>query len=145
MGIDAAALTSFAKTFKGSTVSPGDTSYDESRLIFNMMIDRKPALIARPADADDVSAVLGLARETGTPLTVRSGGHSVAGASVADGAILVDMRGLNDVTVDADRRVVSVGGGAVWGEVDAATAQHGLATTGGRVSTTGVAGLTLGG
>lgn len=145
MGIDAAALKSFAKTFKGSTVSPGDATYDESRLIFNMMIDRKPALIARPADADDVAAVLGLARETGTPLTVRSGGHSVAGASVADGAILVDMRGLNDVSVDADRRVVSVGGGAVWGEVDAATARHGLATTGGRVSTTGVAGLTLGG
>ncbi len=133
------------KGFKGTTVSPGDATYDESRAIFNMMIDRKPALIARPVDADDVAAVISLARSTGTALTVRSGGHSVAGASLADGAILCDMRGLNDVIVDTDRRIVSVGGGAVWGEVDAATGRHGLATTGGRVSTTGVAGLTLGG
>ena len=145
MGIDAAALKEFGKTFKGTTVAPGDPSYDESRAIFNSMIDRKPALIAKATDADDVAAVIALARDTGVDLTVRSGGHSVAGMSIADDAILLDLRGLNQVVVDADNRVARVGGGAVWGEVDAATGAHGLATTGGRVSTTGVAGLTLNG
>ncbi|MGH2784035.1 MAG: FAD-binding oxidoreductase [Actinomycetota bacterium] len=145
MGIDAAALKAFTKTFKGTTSSPGDADYDESRGIFNTMIDRKPAFIARATDADDVAGVIALARDTGTPLTVRSGGHSVAGMSITDDAILLDTRAINTITVDPDKRVARVGGGAIWGELDAATAQHGLVTTGGRVSTTGVAGLTLGG
>lgn len=145
MGLDATALKSFQRSFKGATIAPGDAAYDEGRTIFNMMIDRRPALIARPANVEDVAAVIALSRRTGVPLTIKSGGHSVAGASLADDAILCDMRGLNTVAVDPERRVVRVGGGAVWGEVDAATAEHGLATTGGRVSTTGVAGLTLGG
>ncbi|MGH2728886.1 MAG: FAD-binding oxidoreductase, partial [Actinomycetota bacterium] len=143
--IDKGALAAFSKKFKGTTTSPGDGSYDEERSIFNAMIDRKPALIAKATDADDVAAVIALARDAGIPLTVRSGGHSVAGMSIADGAIMLDTRAINTVTVDPDKRVALVGGGAVWGEVDAATAAHGLVTTGGRVSTTGVAGLTLGG
>jgi len=145
VGIDAAALKAFGKKFKGTTVAPGDPSFDESRAIFNSMIDRKPALIAKATDADDAAAVIALARDTGVDLTVRSGGHSVAGMSIADDAILLDLRGLNEVVVDPDKRVARVGGGAIWGELDAATAEHGLATTGGRVSTTGVAGLTLNG
>jgi FAD/FMN-containing dehydrogenase len=144
-GIDAGAMKAFGKRFKGTIISHGDAGYDESRAIFNSMIDRMPALIARCADVDDVAAVIALARDTGQSLTVRSGGHSVAGMSVADGAILCDMRGLNQVSVDPDKRVARVGGGAIWGEVDAATGAHGLATTGGRVSTTGVAGFTLNG
>ncbi|MGH2792925.1 MAG: FAD-binding oxidoreductase [Actinomycetota bacterium] len=145
MGIEAQALEAFRKSFKGTTSATGDADYDESRIIFNMMIDRKPALIARATDADDIAAVIALARETGSPLTVRSGGHSVAGMSIADDAILLDTRALNAVAVDPEKRIARVGGGAIWGEVDAATAEHGLVTTGGRVSTTGVAGLTLGG
>ena len=145
MPLDAAALKAFEKSFKGSILKPGDGDYDEGRTIFNAMIDRKPALIARCTDADDVAAVIALARNTGVPLTIRSGGHSVAGMSIADDAILLDTRGLNAVSVDPDEQLVRVGGGALWGEVDAATADHGLVTTGGRVSTTGVAGLTLGG
>lgn len=112
---------------------------------FNAMIDRRPQLVVECLAADDVVAALAYAREHALPVAVRGGGHSVAGLSVCDDGLVIDMRGIAGIDVDPDRRIVRVGGGAVWADVDRATQVHGLAATGGRVSTTGVAGLTLGG
>jgi FAD/FMN-containing dehydrogenase len=144
-GISEKDLATFDRAFKGTAVRPGDPTYDEDRTIFNAMIDRKPALVAKCTDAGDVAAAIRLARDAGLPLSVRSGGHSVAGMSIADGGVVLDMRLMNAVAVDPAKRVATVGGGATWGDFDAATTQHSLSATGGRVSTTGVAGLTLGG
>ena len=108
------------------------------------MIDRKPALIARCRTANDVVAAVNLAREQHLPLSVYGGGHGVTGAAVCDAGITVDLRGMKQIEVDPDQRVARAGGGATWGEFDAATQEHGLAVTGGRVSTTGIAGLALG-
>ena len=104
-----------------------------------------PALVARCSAPDDVVAALAFARESGLAVAVRGGGHSVAGHCLAEDGLVLDVRGMNEVEVDPVRRIVRVGGGATWAEVDRATQAHGLATTGGRVSTTGVAGLTMGG
>ena len=130
--------------FSGSLFHPGEDAYDEARTVFNGMIDRRPALIARCASVDDVVAVVNLARENDLPLSVYGGGHGVTGSAVVDGGVCLDMRGMQRVVVDADARVARVDGGATWGQVDAATQEHALAVTGGRVSTTGVAGLALG-
>ena len=130
--------------FSGTVLHPGDDGYDEARSVFNAMIDRRPAVIARCVDVDDVAAVVSLARESRLPLSVYGGGHGVTGAAVVDDGVCLDMRGMRTVTVDPELRTVRVGGGATWGEVDAATQEHALAVTGGRVSTTGVAGLALG-
>jgi FAD/FMN-containing dehydrogenase len=131
--------------FRGEQIAPGDAGYDEARTIFNAMIDRHPALIARCADTDDVVRAVRHARAEGVELSVRAGGHSVAGWSMVDGGLIVDVAPLKDVHVDPQARIVHAGGGMLWGELDVATQEHGLATTGGRVSTTGVAGFTLGG
>jgi FAD/FMN-containing dehydrogenase len=131
--------------FKGTVFTPDDAGYDDARAIFNSMIDRRPAYIARCADADDVIAALAFARGEGLPISVRSGGHSVAGNSLVEDGLVVDMRDVNEVSVDPDAQTAVVGGGATWSHFDRAAQPHGLATTGGRVSTTGVAGLTLGG
>ena len=130
--------------FKGDLVRPGDRGYDDLRVVFNGMIDRRPVLIARCVDADDVSAVVRLAREHDLPPSVYGGGHGVTGSAVVDAGICIDLRAMRSVTVDPDARTARVEGGATWGEVDAATQEHGLAVTGGRVSGTGVGGLTLG-
>jgi FAD/FMN-containing dehydrogenase len=130
--------------FRGELIHPGDHAYDEARKVFNGMIDRKPVLIARCAGADDVAAAVRLAAEQHLPISVYGGGHGVTGAAVCDAGICVDLRGMKDITVDADARTVRAEGGLTWGEFDAATQAHGLAVTGGRVSTTGVAGLALG-
>jgi FAD/FMN-containing dehydrogenase len=132
-------------SFQGDQIRPGDAGYDDARTIFNAMIDRRPALIARCASPEDVVAALAHARRIGAPLAVRAGGHSVAGMSLIDDGLVIDVRGLADITVDPLRRMARAGGGMTWGEFDAATQAHGLAATGGRVSTTGIAGLTLGG
>ena len=131
--------------FKGGVFKPVDPGYDDARSIFNSMIDKRPAYIAQCADAEDVISALSFAREQGLPVSVRSGGHSVAGNGVVDGGLVVDMRNLNAVSVDPAARTATVAGGATWSHLDRAAEPHGLATTGGRVSTTGVAGLTLGG
>ena len=123
---------------------PGEPEYDDACRLFNATISTRPRFVARCCAPDDVIAALAFARAHRLPVAVRAGGHSVAGLSLCDGLVL-DVRGLVDVDVDPERRVVRVGGGATWAAVDAATQAHGLATTGGRVSTTGVAGLTLGG
>jgi FAD/FMN-containing dehydrogenase len=135
-------------TERGHTVDvikSTDPRYDGERAVFNAMIDRYPAVIAKCSDADDVREALEHGRRNDLPVAVRAGGHSVAGFSVNDGGIVVDVRPMTTVDVDPSRRTVRVGAGATWAEFDAATQAHGLATTGGRVSTTGVAGLTLGG
>ncbi len=130
--------------FRGLTFTPTDLGYDEARRVFNGMIDRRPQRILRCSTTDDVVAALGLARQAGLDVTVYGGGHGVTGSAVADGGLCIDLRGLDTVVVDPVARTVRVGGGATWGQVDAATQEHGLALTGGRVSGTGVGGLSLG-
>jgi FAD/FMN-containing dehydrogenase len=126
-------------------VAVGDSRYEDVRSIFNAMIDKRPAVIARCASPNDVVEALALARRDGFDVAVRAGGHSVGGMCLNDGGLVIDVRPFKDIEVDADGRRVRVGAGVTWGEFDQATQAHGLATTGGRVSSTGVAGLTLGG
>jgi FAD/FMN-containing dehydrogenase len=130
--------------FRGELFYPGDAGYDDARALFNAMIDRRPVLIARCADADDVVAAVNLARNQGITLSVYGGGHGVTGAAVVDGGICVDLRGMKGISVDPQAQTVRAEGGLTWGEFDAATAEHGLAVTGGRVPSTGIAGLALG-
>jgi FAD/FMN-containing dehydrogenase len=130
--------------FAGTLLHPGEAGYDEARRVFNGMIDRRPAVIARCANAADVAACVDLARVRGLPLTVYGGGHGVTGSAVVDGGLCVDLRGMKGVSVDAAARTARAEGGLTWGELDAATAAHGLAVTGGRISGTGVGGLSLG-
>ena len=130
--------------FKGRVWRPDDDGYDEARRIFNGMIDRRPALIARCADADDVAILVNLARDNHLPLSVYGGGHGVTGSAVVDAGICCDLRGMKGITVDPEARTVRAEAGLTWGEFDAATQEHGLAVTGGRVSSTGISGLTLG-
>jgi FAD/FMN-containing dehydrogenase len=131
--------------FSGTMLQSGDPLYDEARLQFNTMIDKRPALIARCASSADIAAAVRYGVERGLEIAVRGGGHSVAGAGVTEGGIVVDLRALNAAQVDPEARTVRVEGGATWADLDRACEPFGLATTGGRVSSTGVAGLTLGG
>ena len=126
-------------------ITENDPQYDELRTVFNAMIDKRPAVIAQCASPADVRDALAHAASESLDVAVRAGGHSVAGASVNDGGLVVDVRPMKDIAIDPAARTVKVGAGVNWGEFDAATQEHGLATTGGRVTTTGVAGLTLGG
>jgi FAD/FMN-containing dehydrogenase len=126
-------------------ITESDPQYDELRSVFNAMIDKHPKVIARCASPSDIRDALAHAAREGLEVAVRAGGHSVAGLSTNDGGLVVDVRPMKDIAVDASARTVKVGAGVNWGEFDAATQEHGLATTGGRVTTTGVAGLTLGG
>lgn len=126
-------------------ITPDDARYDEARTVFNSMIDKRPAVIARCATPADVRESLDVASRQGHVVAVRAGGHSVAGVCLNDGGLVIDVRPMKSISVDEGARQVRVGAGVTWGELDRATQEHGLATTGGRVSTTGVAGLTLGG
>jgi FAD/FMN-containing dehydrogenase len=129
----------------GPVRGPGDEGYDEARTVYNGMIDRKPAAVATCTSTADVAAVVRFARETGSDLAVRGGGHSVPGFGTADDAVVADLSGMTAVRVDPATRTARAGGGATWKVFNDATAEHGLATTGGIVSSTGVGGLTLGG
>jgi len=131
--------------FRGQLIGPDDAEYEQARLVFNRMIDRRPALIARCATADDVGSIVRFAADRGLLLAVRGGGHNGGGLGTCDDGVVVDLSLLKDIQVDPDRRTVRVGGGCTWGEVDRATGEHGLATPSGIISTTGVGGLTLGG
>ena len=130
--------------FAGELLAPGNPAYDEARQVFNAAVDRRPALIARCTGPADVAAALRHARESGVPVTVRGGGHSPAGFAVADGALTIDLTRMDAVRVDPSRRRLRVQGGATWRVVDAATQAHGLAVTGARLPSVGVAGFTLG-
>lgn len=134
-----------ATQFHGELIYPGDGDYDAARSVWNGMIDRRPALIARCANVADVQTAVNFARETGWPLSVRGGGHNVAGHAVNDGGIVIDLSRMNNVAVDVAKRLAYVGGGATIADLDQATQRYGLATPMGVVSETGVAGLTLGG
>ena len=133
-----------APSFKGTVLAPGDPGYDDARRVFNGLVDRRPARIMRCTDAADVGSALLLARQEGLPVSVYGGGHGVTGSAVVDGGMCIDLRALDSVVVDPVARTARVGGGATWGAVDAATQEFGLAVTAGRVSDTGVGGLTLG-
>ena len=130
--------------FSGDLYRPGDPGYDQARMVKNGMIDRRPALIGRPADETSVAALVNLAREREVPLAIRCGGHSVSGHGTCEGGLVIDMSAFNSVEVDPAAKIARAGGGVSWGELDDATQRHGLAVTGGRVPTTGIAGLTLG-
>ncbi len=131
--------------FEGALIAPGHADYDEARVVFNSMIDKRPVVIAQCASNADVQAALRFARDHELQIAVRGGGHSVAGNALVDGGIVIDMRRMSAVSVDGDARVATVGGGATMSHLDRGTEPFGLATTGGRVSTTGVGGFTLGG
>ncbi|MFL5897431.1 MAG: FAD-binding oxidoreductase [Solirubrobacterales bacterium] len=131
--------------FTGSFTGPDDARYEETRSVYNAMIDRRPWLIATPADAEDVAKVVSFAASHDLLLAVRGGGHNGAGLGTCDEGVVLDLSGLKDIEVDPGARTARVGGGCLWGEVDAATGEHGLATPSGIISTTGVGGLTLGG
>jgi FAD/FMN-containing dehydrogenase len=136
---------SLRQHLRGTLVLPDDPTYPIARRVWNAAIDRHPAGIAICADAEDVVVALRIAAEHGIPITSRGGGHNVAGRSVADGALVLDLSGLRKVTVSASEAIATVQGGALWHHVDIETARFGLATTGGLVSSTGVGGFTLGG
>jgi FAD/FMN-containing dehydrogenase len=136
---------SFASGFPGAVVTPGDADYDAARAVWNGSIDARPALIARCRTTDEIVAAVNLTRAAGVPLAVRGGGHSIAGLSTCDEGVVIDLSQMRRVEVDADKRVATVQPGATWADFDTATAAEGLATTGGLISSTGVAGLTLGG
>jgi FAD/FMN-containing dehydrogenase len=145
MQISSAALDELRRGFEGDVVLPDDPAYDEARTIFNGMIDRRPGIIAQCAGVEDVVRAVRFARDLDLEVAVRGGGHGVAGKSLTDGGLVIDLRRMNDASVDPDARTVTVGGGATMSHLDRATEPYGLATTGGRVSTTGVGGYTLGG
>ena len=134
----------FRKQMRGRVIGQGDAEYDTLRRVFNGMFDRRPAVIVRPIDEHDVRTAILLARANGLGIAVRCGGHSAPGFGTCDDGLVIDMREIASARVDPQRRVAQVGGGMDWAGLDAATQEHGLAVTGGRVSSTGVAGFTLG-
>jgi FAD/FMN-containing dehydrogenase len=141
--LDAQALAGLRETVRGPVIAPDDPGYDDARSIWNALIDRRPALIVQCSGAADVVDAVNFAREQGLVLSIKAGGHNVAGNAVNDGGIVLDLSSMRGVTVDPAARTVRVQGGATWGDLDRETQLFGLAVPGGVVSTTGVAGLTL--
>jgi FAD/FMN-containing dehydrogenase len=131
--------------FRGTIITPEDPAYDDARAIYNGSIDRRPALILRPTGAADVMDAVNYARDAGLPLSVRCGGHAVSGTSLTEGGVLIDLSSLKGVDVDPERGTAIAQGGVLWGEYDREAQLRGRATPGGRVTTTGVGGFTLGG
>jgi FAD/FMN-containing dehydrogenase len=131
--------------FKGELIGPDSDGYEQARTVWNGMVDKRPGLIARCTCVEDVVAAVGAGRRHGLSPSVRGGGHSVSGKALSDGGLTIDMSGMREVEVDVERKLVHVGGGCLLGDVDAATAPHGLIVPAGIVSETGVPGLALGG
>lgn len=138
-------IEEFRGAFGGAVITPDDADYDKARSLWNGIIDRRPAVIARCSTAADVADAIRFARGADLEIAVRGGGHNYAGNASCDGGVMIDLSPMNGVTVDATARRAVCGGGATWGDVDAATQEHGLAVTGGFISHTGVGGLSLGG
>ena len=138
-------IQSFRASFGGVALTASDPDYDDARALWNGSFNKRPALIARCRTSADVASVIGFARGSGLPLAVRGGGHSLSGLSSCDDGIMLDLSMMRGVTVDPDARIARAEGGATWADFDAATQAHGLASTGGLISHTGVGGLTLGG
>jgi len=138
-------ISNFSTRFTGDIIHPKSPTYDAARSVWNGMIDRRPAVIARCKSVQDVQNAFRFARDENLPIAIRGGGHNAAGLAVCDDGMVIDLSDMRSVVVDVASKTARVGGGATWGELDKATTAHGLATTGGAVSSTGVAGLTLGG
>lgn len=142
--VSSAAIAALSSRLHGSCHQPGDPAYTACCTIWNAMIEKRPLLVVRPANSEDVAAALAFAREHDLPVSVRGGGHNVAGAALADGGVTIDMTQRRAITVEQEKMLVHVEAGATWKDVDAATQAHGLVVPSGIISATGVAGLTLG-
>src|SRR5438105_4319853 len=138
-------LDNFRTSLAGTLLLPGESGYEEARKIHNAMIDRKPSMIVRCLNAHDVIAAVDFARTNGAIISVRGAGHNVAGTSLCEGAVLIDLSTMKGIRVDADARIAHAEPGVTWAEFNTALQPFGLAATGGYVGTTGVSGLTLGG
>jgi FAD/FMN-containing dehydrogenase len=145
MGMAGTDLDGLRSKFRGALLSPGDGGYDEARRVWNGAIDRRPALIARCAGKDDVMAAVRFGRERDLLTSIRGGGHGVSGTAVCDDGLMIDLSPMRDIHVNPDGMTARAQGGVLWGEFDRETQAFGLATTGGIVTHTGIAGLTLGG
>jgi FAD/FMN-containing dehydrogenase len=143
--IDSALLEALNADFSGSVLLPGDDGYDEARQVHNGLVDRRPALIARCQGTADIAEAIRLARASGLEVSIRGGGHNVAGRAVTDGGVMIDLSPMKGIHVDPDARTARAQGGATWKELNRETHAHGLAVTGGAISSTGIAGFTLGG
>jgi FAD/FMN-containing dehydrogenase len=143
--LNRADVDALAASMTGRLLQPSDDGYNEARRVHNGLIDRRPALIVRCRTAADVAAAVRFARRGGHEISVRGGGHNVAGLAVADDAVMIDLAEMKDIQVDPEARTARAEGGVTWAELNAAAGEHGLAVTGGAISTTGIAGFTLGG
>jgi FAD/FMN-containing dehydrogenase len=143
--LDSALVADLSGQVSGPVLVPGDAGYDAARAVHNGLVDRSPALIARCRTAADVVAALAFAARAGLEVSVRGGGHNVAGRAVVDDGLMIDLAQMKDIAVDPAARTATAGAGVTWRELNDAAAAHGLAVTGGAVSSTGIAGLTLGG
>src|SRR5262245_38518268 len=142
---DPALLEDLTGRVSGPVLGPADDGYDDARRIHNGLIDRSPAVIVRCRNAADAAEGVRFARAAGLDVSVRGGGHNVAGRAVVDDAVMIDLAEMKGIDVDPEARTVRAEGGLNWAELNGALAEHGLAVTGGAISTTGIAGLTLGG
>ncbi len=145
MNPDSVLLDDLSGRVSGRVLRPTDDGYEAARRVHNGLVDRAPAVIVRCRNAADTAAAVRFARAAGLDICVRGGGHNVAGRAVVDGAVMIDLAEMKSASVDTDAGTVRAEGGLNWAELNAATAEHGLAVTGGAISTTGIAGLTLGG
>jgi FAD binding domain/Berberine and berberine like len=143
--LEEATVRAFRTGFRGPLLSPGDGAYDETRKVWNGMIDRRPALIARCSGVADVVAAVSFARAHGLLVSVRGGGHNTPGVAVCEGGLMIDLAGMKSVRVDPAGQTARAEGGTTWGDFDRESQLFGLATTGGAISHTGIGGLTLGG
>ena len=144
-GAERAMVAALGRALRGAVIDRGHPAYDQARRVWNGLIDRYPAVIARCAGTADVVEAVRVAREHRPVVSIRGGGHQVAGSAVCDDGLVIDLSGMKGVQVDPTARTARVQAGVTWGELDRETQLFGLATPGGEVSATGVAGLTLGG
>jgi FAD/FMN-containing dehydrogenase len=143
--LDSGLVASLADEVSGPVVVPDDEGYDAARAVHNGLVDRKPAVIVRARTTSDVVAGLAFARREGLEVSIRGGGHNVAGRAVTDGGVMIDLAEMKGVTIDPGESTATAEGGVIWAELNDAAGEHGLAVTGGAISTTGIAGYTLGG